>query len=85
MKTYKININKKANGSTEIKSFENIHDAFSFFSELDVNELEETNGECDEYELLPYENDKMQDWTNEELNQIGWPENTWVIRDKISQ
>lgn len=83
--TYKVNINKKANGSSEIKSFNDLKKAFDYFSKLDVNELEETNGEGDEYELAKYVDDEFQEWTNEELKSIGWAENSWVIRDKISQ
>ena len=83
--TYIINLNRKDNDSYALKSFDNLKDAFEYFSNLDVNELEETNGESDEYELLPYQNGSARDWQNEELRQIGWAENTWVIRDKISQ
>lgn len=83
MKTYKININKNSNGSTEIKSFDNLQDAYNYFSELDVNDLDDTNGESDEYELAPYNNSEMLEWTNEELNIVGWPENSWIIKSKI--
>ena len=83
MKTYKVNINKNANGSTEIKSFNDLKSAFDYFSKLDVNDLEETNGESDEYELVKYEDGEFQEWKNEELREIGWAENSWVIKSKI--
>ena len=85
MTTYKVNINKNANGSTEIKSFNNLKVAFDYFSKLDVNDLEDTNGESDEYELAKYEDGEFQEWKNEELREIGWAENSWVIKSKISQ
>ena len=83
MKTYKVNINKNANGSTEIKSFNYLKSAFDYFYKLDVNDLEETNGESDEYELAKYEDGELQEWKNEELREIVWAENSWVIKSKI--
>ena len=82
MKTYKININKNANGSSEIKSFDNLKDAYAFFIQLNTDDLEETNGESDEYELLSYLDNELQDWSNNELEEIDWKKNTWVTKTK---
>ena len=82
MKTYKININKNANGSSEIKSFDNLKDAYAFFIQLNTDDLEKTNGKSDEYELLSYLDNELQDWSNNELEEIDWKKNTWVTKTK---
>lgn len=81
MKTYKVTINKKDNGSSEIFSSSNLNEAFSFFNSLNIDDLDETNGEKDEYELAPYLDEELQDWTDEELESINMPLNQWVIKN----
>ncbi|MGV8914365.1 MAG: hypothetical protein ACOH1X_02840 [Kaistella sp.] len=83
--SYRVQLNKKANGSTEIKSFNDLKEAFEYFSNLDVSDLEDTNGESDEYELVTLVDGKLADWDKEDLKTIGWAENTWVIRGKITR
>ena len=83
MNTYVVRINKKDNSSVELKSFPNLKEAFDFFLELNINDLEETNGAIDEYELVKInENKEIVDWENYELKSISWTENTWVIKTK---
>jgi len=81
MKNYKVSINKKDNGSSEIYSSENLNDALTYFNDLNVDDLDETNGEKDEYEIAPYVDDELQNWTDDELKSIHMPLNQWITKN----
>ncbi|WP_126654104.1 hypothetical protein [Chryseobacterium aureum] len=79
-RTYKVTINKKDNGSSEIYSSKTLNEAFAFYNSLNTYDLDETNGVKDEYELAPYIDDELQDWTNDELESIGMPLSQWITK-----
>lgn len=84
--TYKL-IGKDENGNETLVSnntgivseknatFNNLKEAFEAFNNLDFAVLEE---DCF-FELVKLNQDEeVEDWTNEELDSIGWKRNTWV-------
>jgi hypothetical protein len=58
-------------------AFNNLKEAFEAFNNLDSSVLEK---DCF-FELVKLNEDKeIEDWTNEELDSIGWKINTWVTK-----
>jgi hypothetical protein len=63
--------------SEKNSTFENLQDAFKAFLELDFSSLEDG---CF-FELVKLNEDgEVEDWTNEELDSIGWERNSWITK-----
>jgi len=77
--SYSVRLLEEHQASIELERFNGLHEAKSYFDTLNVDELEDNQ----EYELQKRDgDDELADWSNEELNSINWPENSWVIKSK---